>query len=271
MPNIGRSLPPVSIQEPETAVRIPILLATCLLGVTVQAADPLDAAIDTRLRSHEAVKENQKRVDAMADQSEELRQEYRQVLGQIESLRAYNGQLQRLVDKQEQKLASYRAQIGNVRVIQQHLLPFMLRMIDVLEELIDSDLPFLLEERRARVAQLRKMMDDPSVSMPEKFRRINEVYKIETDYGRTIEAYTAPLEQNGSSRTVDFLRLGRVALYYQTLDGNESGIWDVGSGGWKRLEKSLNKEVQHGLRIARKQVPPDLLRLPVAAPEDAGS
>ena len=259
------------MQEQDTTVRIPILLAAALIAVTAQAAAPLDAAIDTRLKNHEAVKENQKQVDAMADQSEDLRQEYRQVLGQIESLRAYNSQLHRLVEKQEQKLASYRVQISNIRVIQQHLLPFMLRMIDVLEDLIDNDLPFLLEERRARVVQLRKMMDDPSMPMPEKFRRINEVYKLETDYGRTIEAYTAPLEQDGSSRTVDFLRLGRVALYYQTLDGNESGIWDIRGRDWKRLEKSLNKEVQHGLRIARKQVPPDLLRLPVTAPEDAGS
>ncbi|RME35747.1 MAG: DUF3450 domain-containing protein [Gammaproteobacteria bacterium] len=270
VPNIVRSLIPYQKDQIIT-VRIPLLLAALLLAASARAADSLDAAIDTRLESHEAVKENQKQVDEMADRSEEMRQEYRQLLGQIESLRAYNGQLERLVQKQEEKLASYRAQISNIRVIQQQLLPFMLRMIDVLGEVIDKDLPFLLEERRARVAQLRKMMDDPSVPMPEKFRRINEVYKIETDYGRTIEAYTSSLEMEGTSRTVDFLRLGRVGLYYQTLDGSESGVWDARNGRWQRLEEALNKEVLHGLQIARKQVPPDLLRLPVSAPEDAGS
>ena len=64
------------------------------------------------------------------------------------------------------------------------------------------------------------------MGLPERFRRIMEAYQVETDYGRTIEAYSGKLARDGKPRTVDFLRAGRVALVYATLDGGETGYWD---------------------------------------------
>ena len=40
---------------------------------------------------------------------------------------------------------------------------------------------------------------------------------------RTIEAYRDSLESEGVKRTVDFVRVGRVGLYYQSLDGARAG------------------------------------------------
>jgi len=97
---------------------------------------------------------------------------------------------------------------------------------------------------------------------------VTEAYQIENDFGRTIEAYKDTLTLNGATREVDFLRIGRVALVYQTADGKYSGAWDQKSGQWIELDKGDYKnQIRFGLRIARKQVAPDLVMVPVDAPE----
>jgi hypothetical protein len=62
--------------------------------------------------------------------------------------------------------------------------------------------------------------------------------------------------------------VGRVALLYQTVGGSVSGAWDRGSWNWVELPaEEYKRSVSQGLRIARKQVAPDLLMLPVSAAE----
>ena len=94
-----------------------------------------------------------------------------------------------------------------------------------------------------------------------------EAYLVEVDYGRTIEAYRGELAMSGEARTVDFLRIGRVGLYYQTLDGEESGHWSARRGEFERLDDSARRPIMLGLRVARKQAPPELLSLPINVPE----
>ena len=70
-----------------------------------------------------------------------------------------------------------------------------------------------------RVANLKRLMDDADTPLSEKYRRVMEAYQVEVQYGHTIEAYQGELRDPGSSRMVEFLRLGRVGLYYLSLDG----------------------------------------------------
>ena len=65
------------------------------------------------------------------------------------------------------------------------------------------------------------------------------------------------------------VRFGRVGLYYQTLDGQETGRWNAAGERWEKLAGDYRKSVRDGLRIARKQAPPALLSLPFNAPEAA--
>src|SRR4030095_2107472 len=105
-------------------------------------------------------------------------------------------------------------------------------MLDTLKQLVELDVPFLLEERRARVAKLEKEIDRADVSLSEKYRRVVEAYQIEMEYGRTIDSYDGRLGDGADARTVQFLRIGRTALLYQTLDGNETGYWDANGKSW---------------------------------------
>ncbi|NOR71540.1 MAG: DUF3450 family protein, partial [Methylomarinum sp.] len=105
------------------------------------------------------------------------------------------------------------------------------------------------------------------VTNAEKFRRILEAYQVENDYGNTIEAYRADLTLNDITSSVDFLRLGRVALYYQRFDGSESGYWNKEQKQWQILSNDHRNAIRNGLRIARKETAPDLLALPIPTAE----
>ena len=149
--------------------------------------------------------------------------------------------------------------------------PLMLRMIDALEATVELDLPFLIDERTERVANLRRLMTRAAVSSAEKYRLIMEAYQTENEYGRTIEAYRSTLKRGDRDVKVDFLRFGRIALVYQTLDGMESGVWNQQKKTWDPLDASYRTAIRQGLRIARKQAAPDLIRLPLPVPEPGSS
>jgi hypothetical protein len=95
-----------------------------------------------------------------------------------------------------------------------------------------------------------------------------ELYSIELQYGRGIEAYTDTIELGGADREVDILRIGRVALVYQSTDGAESGAWNKDSQSWEELSAGdYAAAVRKGVRIAKKQATIELLNMPVSAPE----
>jgi hypothetical protein len=96
-----------------------------------------------------------------------------------------------------------------------------------------------------------------------------EAYQIENDYGRTIEAYKGTVDINGTPQEVDFLRIGRVSLAYQSVGGQYTGAWDLEEGRFIEVPPAQFKtQIAQGLRVARKQVAPDLLVVPVTAPSE---
>ena len=143
----------------------------------------------------------------------------------------------------------------------------MLRMVDTLEQFVQLDMPFLLDERRERIASLKDIMDRADVTTSEKYRRILEAYKVELDYGRNIESYEASIDTGSGPRTVDFLRVGRVALMYQTKDELETGVYNKETGKWEVVNDYADA-VKKGLRIAKKQAAPDLMIMPINAPQE---
>lgn len=241
-----------------------LLLSSML---TLQAQESLEHAIETQVNTDSAARQSQQQIDNLVDETTGLLAEYREVLRQTQSLRAYNEQLDQLVNSQHQELQSIDQQLINIEATQRDIVPLMMQMIEVMAQFVELDAPFLPEERQERVVQLQTLMSRSDVSLAEKYRRILEAYQVETEYGRTIEAYQGTLDENGQSRTVDFLRMGRVGLYYLTLDGSEAGMWDAETGQWQKLPNQQIKSIDQGLKVARRQLPPDLLVLPVKAAE----
>jgi hypothetical protein len=141
-------------------------------------------------------------------------------------------------------------------------------MIEGLERFVGADVPFLAEERSERVTGLRDLLGRADVTSAEKFRVVMEAWQIENDYGRPIYAYTGELDIDGTNREVDYLQVGRVTFVYQTPDGLNQGVWDQSNRAWIPLGSEYRNSIRQGLRLARNQVGPSLLLLPITAPEE---
>jgi hypothetical protein len=214
---------------------------------------------------------DQQKVDQVANQIDQLVLDYQTVAKVVDGLVVYNSLLQRQVNNQEAEKSALTESITNVALIERQIMPLMTRMLESLDAFIQLDSPFLLKERNERIARLQDMMERSDVTAAEKLRQILEAYSIENDYGRTIEAYKGSVDVEGRTQEVDFLRIGRVSLTYQTVGGNYTGAWDNAARAWVPLPPETYKDqVTEGLKIARKQIAPDMLIVPVAAAERVG-
>lgn len=238
------------------------------MSATATAQDTLQEVVAAQSEIQTTSAEVQERINALDDNTRDMLNEYRQTMAQIADLEAYNLQLERLVATQNVEMADYERRFQDIETTKRQILPLILRMLDVLEEFVALDMPFLPQERDMRIEQLHELMARPDVPTSEKYRRVTEAYQIELEYGHTIEGYEGEIEVDGETRTVAFLRYGRLGLYYQTLDGLEIGYWDKSQDKWVKLDNEYRQSLDRAMRIARKQLPPDLTRLPVPAPED---
>ena len=161
-------------------------------------------------------------------------------------------------------MTQLREQIEQARVTQQRIVPLMRSMADSLEKFVILDLPFHQEDRIVAVLQLKQKLRRPDISVSAKFRLLLEAYQLEQDYGGNIESWRGPLVRDDEELSVQFLRVGRVALYYQSLDGALSGYWDAQQQQWLPLEARYNRGLNQALRVAQNLTAPQLLNLPMA-------
>lgn len=247
---------------------IAVLAAAAMAGLSGAAgATTTQEIIDAGEARTAAAQADQRRIEQVADQIDQLVIDFQTEAKVVDGLKVYNSLLQRQIDNQEAEMGAIAESIQNVELIERQITPLMTRMLDSLEAFVALDTPFLLEERQARIDRLRNMMERSDVTPAEKLRQILEAYSIENDYGRTIEAYKGSLEVGGRALEVDFLRIGRVSLTYQSVGGGVTGAWDSAQGAFVELPPETYKtQVAEGLRVARKQMAPDLIVAPVAAP-----
>ena len=239
-----------------------VLCAVALILLLPGAhAQVLESSVKVETGINKAASTSQKRVTSLAQQTTDLLAEYRQVVRETESLKIYNDNLERVVMDQRAEVVSINQQLSGLEETNRGIVPLMLEMIDMLDKIVESDMPFRLEERRARVVRLRDMMDQADVTASEKYRRVMEAYQGEMEFGRTTEAYAEALPTTG--QTVDFLRVGRTLLVYQSSDQVTTGWFNPVTRQYEDLPKRYRLEIKEGLAIAKNEKAPNLVVLPV--------
>lgn len=231
-------------------------------------SDDLIDSVAIATNSLEAASVNQKQINKIDRQTRELEFEYIDTFKEYENLKLYNDQLQKIINSQNEEIASIILQIKELDNTNINIIPLMLKMTASLEQFITLDIPFLLDERLQRVQGIKEAMDRGDVSTSEKFRKVAEAYQIETDYGRTIEAYRGSVNYENKDFNADFLRIGRVALMFITTNGDKAGYWDMSSNSWVKSTGSIKRSTEEGIKIALKQSPPKLIQIPVTAYEE---
>lgn len=243
------------------------MILSCSSGTAPTGGNTVHATVDLQSRIIQDAAESQARVDQIHDETRILLGDYRSAIRETQSQHQYNDYLNRMVEAQKASLADLTRQTDQVEVTRRGIVPLMSRMVDTLERFIELDVPFRQDERLDRVQHLRTLMEDPETSLAEKFRQTVDAFQAETEYGRSVEAYRDTLHIGDSEHSVDVLRVGRVVLAYQSLDGAHAGIWNPRRRQWEPLDNGRRYPLKQGFRIARKEQAPDLLLLPVVAPE----
>jgi hypothetical protein len=246
------------------------MVALLPAALAAPAGAQLQEALTAQVATDREAAQSQSRIDDIRERTADAAGRYAQAMADVDSLERYNNQLQLQVRSQEEEIASIEVQLVEIETTNREVQPLMQQMVDTLAQFVDLDVPFLLEERKGRVQELRDIMPRADVTISEKYRRILEAYQIELEYGRTLEAYAGPLGTGADARTVEFARLGRVSLMYRTLDGSETGYWDVNKKDWV-VDESYREAVEEALRVARRDGAPDLLTVPVPAPQEVRS
>lgn len=246
------------------------LLMGILLGMSPfsMSADNVDAVVDTGVARAGESKVSQQRVDKTAAATDKVASQYKRELKVIDGLKVYNALLNRQVEDQDLEKIRITDSIDEIAVIERQIFPLMLRMVDSLEQFIELDVPFHLDERRKRIADLKISIGDAGITASEKLRLVLSAYRIETDFGSDLDAYTQIQDVGGKERKVHILRFGRISLVYQTEDELENAVWDQKSRSWVALDSTeYANHIKKGLKIARKQTAPELFILPVSAAE----
>jgi septal ring factor EnvC (AmiA/AmiB activator) len=202
-----------------------------------------------------------------AAQQEDAVTRYVRLLEEADAYASHAAHMQRMLASQQQQLASIEAQMASLDATSEQIGTLIERMYAELEAFIAADLPFHAETRQASIARLRDQIL-PSLETPisEKFRRLVEVYSIELEYGRTMEAYEGMVD----GRAADIVRLGRVSLLYKTREGGEVGYWDRTQGAWV-VNPRYTSNIEAALRVATEESVPDLIVVPVPTPDGGRS
>lgn len=227
------------------------------------APDKIEQALKATIDANRASADSQRRIDGLDDSTRTLLERYRAATWQAQQLSVYAKQLEQLLGAQQAEKTSLQQQLVEIERTERELTPLMLRMLDSLDKFVTLDLPFLKQERRERVDNLKRLMADPEASSAERYRRLLEAYQIEIDYGRSLGVERAQVGSDGASREVDVLRVGRASLFYLTLDGEVAGRWDAPAKRWEPLENEWRGSIRKGLRMAREITAPDVLHLPM--------
>ena len=151
-----------------------LLIAGALVATPVLAQDDevLNPVIDEAAKINESAAKSQEKINGITDQIDSKLQQFKTLMKEIEGLDVYNTQLRKQINSQEQEMDDLNAAIDEVSVVERQITPLMMRMIDGMEQFIALDVPFLPEERKNRVMDLKAMMDRADVAASEKFRRV---------------------------------------------------------------------------------------------------
>lgn len=246
------------------------LFAVSLIGVSVSVfAQAVDSVLQAQDRRLDLAQQSQERINNIVEGTRSLEDQYRSINKETDGLKVYNRLMTAQTSGQNAVLEDISLSMDQVDVINRQIFPLMERMIDGLDQSIQLDIPFLMEERTKRIATLKDIMERSDVSVAEKFRKVMEAFQIENDYGTSSETYRQSITlADGSTRDYNILRIGRVGLYFQSDDTRITGRWDAESDDWV-IDNSARNEIRKGLRMAKQLIAPELILIPIEGPTQA--
>ncbi len=140
----------------------------------------------------------------------------------------------------ERYVATAKENVANLLTTQEEVLRLeaaleanLVLAVELLKTFLKNDLPFLQKERADRLAFIEKSLNDYTLGLEEKLRRVFEALQVESDYAKQFEITEESIETSDGKHTVKLLRIGRVGLF--ALAPDKTKAWQYTPEGYKEL------------------------------------
>ncbi len=217
---------------------------------------PVDQAISIR-------QETQKKEEKWRLEKERLAARYSILEKRLARLESRRDELRSKVSAARRRISAKQKQLNDIRQISDQIIPCLKELHRQLKQMVADDLPFLPAERQRRLEGLDRLLEDPDAAAGEKFRKLMEALLVEAEYGTTIEVYQQSIPIDGQQRLVNIFRLGRIALFFQSLDGQTCGFFNVAANNWQLLPAKYNRSLAAAIDMGAKRRPVDMVTLPL--------
>jgi hypothetical protein len=252
------------------AIFLPLAIAGSQAAELFVDSSLLDRAMDIVGTKQTDAVASQVEINRLANSASTAFEEFKRENDTLEALLVLNAEWRQRINRQETNIGNLDESLANVEVVTREIPMLTQKMLTSAEQFIELDYPFHVAERQNRIDFARDAITNPAVSIAERFRQVLVLYQTETSYGRTYETYPDTIELSGVVRDVNIVRVGRIALLYQTTDRQNTGAWDNQARTWVELDAvEYRTAVQAAIGIVSGLNSADVIDLPIMAPESA--
>ncbi|WP_376695940.1 DUF3450 family protein [Wenzhouxiangella sp. EGI_FJ10305] len=196
----------------------------------------------------------------------ELNRKQDQHRNEMSSLAAQKGELeatlrreQLRVDQLEEDLETNRERAEQAGIAGESLVPVAEEAIASLRRHIETSLPFKPQERMDALDEIQTQLETGSLAPPRAVNRLWGFYEDELRLTRENGLHSQVIQLDGEQVLADVARLGTVAMYFKTRDG-DYGQAERSGGDWRfarlddraavqridKLFESLKKQIRTG-------------------------
>lgn len=241
-----------------------VLCAGLLIAAgDAQAQDPATEIAQVTAQSQDTRRQTQEQLDDWSSQRAELKARW-------ESSRVQVEYLEDRVQLERDRLAALTAdrdefarRLEEARRLEASLEDTLLSILGQLDRAVADDLPFLAAERSDRLANVRRLLGDPSSTPADKLRRTLEALLIETSFGGALEVYQDRIDVAGEELTCDLLYVGRLGLFWLTPDIGRGGIWHPARQEFVEVEGGERDAIVRAVEMATRRRPLGVQLLPL--------
>lgn len=236
------------------------LVVTIAVAPRAQEAKKVGETVDRTVGTHQ---ETQKKQEEWAAEQAALVARYRAAKANVAYLETRESFEQSEVAALETHILELERRLVESTRLNETLQDTLNAVVGRLEAFVARDLPFLVEERSARVAAIKDEIARPDVTGAEKLRRVLEALQVEANYGNTVEVYQERMELGGETIFADMLRIGRVSVYWRTPDGKRVGEYDRATASWLELDGRYVRPINMTVEMATRIRPTEIVELPI--------
>ena len=210
-----------------------------LVSTSFLSSSDMESVLEVGRENSSQSAVSQEKIDSTEKQTDKIVNEYKVVAKQVEGLKLYNEQKRIQIQAQLDLMDKLDEQLVQVVVMQRQIPPLAQRMLEGLEQFVALDTPFYIDERLERIDIVRSSLSNPKIS-----------------------SYEDTIVLDGKEMVVNVLVVGRIGMFYQTKDEQQSGFWNNETNDWEEVS-GFRTAIRDGIRMAKKLAPTDMLLLPV--------